>query len=306
MKNIKILFFVLLACSLTASTVMADGLSLQLKRTNPGIIKERPAELIFDIVNTDMTHQIEGFIWCRSPDDVIISSAMGAGSGTGAQYVSPKFYMDEGPSQKALSLVIESEVIGDMRTGCIIKYAPFSEKEIKETKETQEEKTITEEEIQIEGVSLRLVNQTNSTEKVLLVGEDEIAVEIDKQLEIGDAKATIISVNEGSVVLLVESTIEEEAGAEKTYLKMNGKEVSELKDSEYREIRLDKTVPFIDAPKNAEVNCPEGQTHCESDEVDISEKTRNYFLWIIGVLAILLMIFVGYIIGSKPKQNFQG
>ncbi|MBD3248520.1 hypothetical protein GF336_00560, partial [Candidatus Woesearchaeota archaeon] len=102
MKIRKELVMLVLMALVLASNVYAEGLSLQLKRTNPGIAGEKSAEIIFDVVNTDMTHELEGFIWCRSPDDVAISSTMGAASGSGAQYVSQKFFMDEGPSQKAI------------------------------------------------------------------------------------------------------------------------------------------------------------------------------------------------------------
>ena len=86
MKKTMYLFVVL--ALLLISQAYAEGLSLQLKRTNPGIAGKKAAEIIFDAVNTDMTHKIEGFIWCRSPDDVFVSSTMGAASGSGAQCVS--------------------------------------------------------------------------------------------------------------------------------------------------------------------------------------------------------------------------
>ena len=84
------------------------------------------SELIFDVVNTDFDHKIEGFLWCRSPDDAVVSSTLGVGTGA-AQYVSEKFYMDTGPSQKAISLTIEADSAGDKRAGCTIKYAPYKE-----------------------------------------------------------------------------------------------------------------------------------------------------------------------------------
>src|SRR3990172_7315373 len=113
MKNIWI--FAALMLAILAQNVAADGLSVQLKRTNPGIASVKSAELIFDLVNTDFGYQAEGFLLCRSPDDVTISSALGAGAGSGAQYISPKFEINKGPSQKYMSLVIDSDVEGDMR-----------------------------------------------------------------------------------------------------------------------------------------------------------------------------------------------
>ncbi len=96
--------------------------SLQMKRTNKGIAREQSAEVIFDVVNMDMSHKIEGFVFCRSPDDVIVSSSLGAASGSGAQYVSPKYEMDIGPSQKAMAITVDSDTAGRNRATCIIHY----------------------------------------------------------------------------------------------------------------------------------------------------------------------------------------
>ena len=109
------------------SEVLAGDLSVQLKRTNPGIAQYKSAELVYDIVNMDTEHKIEGFILCAGQDGITVSSINGFSSGSGAQYISPKFIMDEGPSQKAVSLVIEANTKGDYNTKCTFKYVPFIE-----------------------------------------------------------------------------------------------------------------------------------------------------------------------------------
>jgi len=104
-----------------------DEVSIQLKRTSPGIAGKEAAEIIFDVVNTDMTHKLEGFLLCRSPDDVTTSSSLGTGEGSGAQYVSPLFTLGEGPSQTAISLVLDSDWPGKKTISCSIKYIQFTD-----------------------------------------------------------------------------------------------------------------------------------------------------------------------------------
>ncbi|MBD3248522.1 hypothetical protein GF336_00570 [Candidatus Woesearchaeota archaeon] len=122
----KRLILIFLMGILIMNIAYAD-ISAQIKRTNPGIAQVKPAELIYDIVNTDMNHKIEGFILCKSPDDIKISSTMGFASGSGSQYVSPIFVMDEGPSQRAVYFTIESDYEGDYSTDCTFKYVPYKE-----------------------------------------------------------------------------------------------------------------------------------------------------------------------------------
>lgn len=216
--------------------VAADGLSVQLKRTNPGIAGFKSGELIFDVVNMDLQHEIEGFLLCRSPDDVVISSTLGVGSGSGAQYVSPLFNMDKGPSQKAMSLVIDSEVVGDARTGCILKYIPYT----------------------IEVVKLIKVfdNTTNMT------------------------------------------TTQEET--RKVYSKMNGETMEDVMDRDYRELRLDKSIPFVDAPIGKEPICPDGQSSCKAEEVEFTISKR-WFMFGFVALLVLIIIGVTFMLGRSIK-----
>src|SRR5574342_1384370 len=126
MANKKTLLGVMLAIFLLVlPAVYGNGLSISLKRTNPGIVGVKPAELIFDIVNTDTEHKLTGFILCRSPDDVQISSTLGLSSGSGAQYISPIFELDVAPSQKAVYFTVESNYPGDYAANCIFEYIPY-------------------------------------------------------------------------------------------------------------------------------------------------------------------------------------
>jgi len=110
--------------------IQTNAPSIQLKRTNEGIPGIRPAEIIFDVVNIDMGNSLEGFLLCKSPDDATISSTMGAASGSGAQYVSPRFVIDVGPSQKSITITLDSETPGEKKAQCVIKYAFFKEQVI--------------------------------------------------------------------------------------------------------------------------------------------------------------------------------
>jgi len=107
----------------------SDEPSIQVKRTNPGIAGEKEAEIIFDIVNVDMAHKLEAFLICQSPDDTVVSSTISAGSGSGAQYVSPKFTINEAPTQKSMSITLESDTPGNKHATCSVKYTLFKEED---------------------------------------------------------------------------------------------------------------------------------------------------------------------------------
>jgi hypothetical protein len=213
--NKKLILLVIISFVLI-QTVSAEGLSIQLKRTNPGIAQIKPAELICDIVNTDMTHKIEGFVWCKSPDDIKVSSTEGLASGSGAQYISPIFFMDEAPSQKAVYFTIESDYEGDFSTGCVFKYVPYKE-----------------------------------------------------------------------------------VNGEILYQKMNLEYTSERTDNLFREIRLDKTVPFVSSDIEGDVYCREN--YCLKDEVVINKPIqRSNTLWlIVGILAIITVILLAIFLKKK-------
>jgi len=234
MKKTSIVFA--LALLMLVQGVVADGLSVQLKRTNPGIANIKSAELIFDVVNMDLGNELEGFLLCKSPDDVSISSTLGIGSGSGAQYISPKFEMNNGPSQKSISLTIDSEIEGNMRSGCILKYIPFhSETEVAETND----------------------NETNETVR----NEETLRV----------------------------------------YQKMNGESTINPLDKDYRELRVDKNVPFVKTNAGVDVSCPKGQTNCDTDEVEIKVK-KNWFMYGFIGLVVMIVLAVIYMLGRGSKS----
>jgi hypothetical protein len=214
----KITILLVFMFLLVLPPVLANGLSISLKRTNPGIVGIKPAEMIFDIVNTDTDYKLNGFVLCKSPDDVQVSSTLGLGSGSGAQYISPMFELDTAPSQKAVYFTIEASSEGDYATNCIFKYIPYREE-----------------------------------------------------------------------------------NGEKIYLKMNLEETTELKDSNYREIRLDKTVPFLELSQDyVNAYCPKGKSECKASEVIlVKPATNNILLYLSIVLAVGIFILLVILKRSK-------
>lgn len=222
MVSKNFLIFVLLII-LLSTFGSAAGLSVNLKRTNPGIAGIKPSEIIFDIVNTDIDHKIEGFILCRSPDDVTMSSTLGLASGSGSQYISPLFNIDSAPSQKSVYFLIESNYPRDYTTDCILKYIPY-----------------------------RLEN--NNT----------------------------------------------------VYLKMNLDYTTSVKDSDYRQLRLNKNIPMIGA-KDSYISayCPRGKSTCTAEEVIISTyHEQNYVFRNLTIMLIILICFMSVII-IKNKQRIK-
>lgn len=223
MRKTIILAFIVL---ILIGSVLAADLSTQLKRTNPGIAGTKPAELIFDVVNIDTEHKTTAFLLCRSPDDAVVSSSLGAAAGSGAQYISERFTMDTAPFQKSITLTVNSDTPGDRRTGCIIKYIPF-----KETTKTEDNKTMTT----------------------------------------------------------------------KQYLKLNGDYISEteLKDDYYRELRLDKTVPFVKGMSDPK--CPEGQATCTANDIIDLGAGGSIPTWAIVVGVVIIVLLVAYLLGRTSR-----
>ena len=218
LKSINVVT-ILLVLILLSATVLASP-SVTIKRTNPGIAGQKAAEIIYDVVNVDIDYSMEGFILCRSPDDIKITSVMGIASGSGAQYVSPMFEMEPGPSQKAVYITIESDYPGDYSTGCLLKYAPF-----------------------------KIINGT------------------------------------------------------KCYQKMNLEYLCEQSDSVFREIRLDKTVPFVSSSVIGDVSCPAGKSDCRVSDVIINtiENNSNTLLILLIIFMIVLSSIILYFIKTYKK-----
>ena len=263
---------------------------------------------------------VEGFIWCRSPDDAVISSTLGVGSGSGAQYISPKFTLDYGPSQQAMSIVLEADTAGDKNTGCTVKYAPYKEvgSGNKVTKEQiSYEGTIGLSATDVSGYKVSLISYVPAIEAVeetaveaqpakvqITVNDIPKEIEVDSSAKISDLTVEVVSATEKSadVKITGEKTNSQSGSLAKQYQKMNGQYVSSLTDGQYREIRLDKTVPFVSASANSDVECPEGKTNCKASEVDINAAGWGGIpVWgyILGVLLVLFAIF--YLFGKSSK-----
>lgn len=117
-------------------------------------------------------------------------------------------------------------------------------------------------------------------------------------------------------------------GISKIYLKINGEYISELKDADYRELRLDKTAPFVTGMKDPQ--CPEGKEHCKANEViDMAQITEVIIKEVpkeekpeeitpprelsrgigisgtsilLGLFAIIGIIFIIYVVFSLSKK----
>ncbi|MBU4502696.1 MAG: hypothetical protein KKA79_08920 [Nanoarchaeota archaeon] len=316
----KKLWILLVMVVFLAGTVAAGSLSMQLKRTNPGIAGKKEASLIFDVVNTDMDHKMQGFIWCQSPDDAVVSSSYGAGTGTGAQYVSPLFTMDSGPYQSSMTLTIGADSVGDKRAGCTFKYIPYKET-VSGGIETTED---FEEEVSIDygqgmDIGSFIVTYKLYTEAVVDDAEttevDETAaatVDVDvegtvKTIEVGSSEiigsltVEVMSADDALATLKVSGTKVVAAAGEtiKTYQKMNGQEVTTITDMDYRELRLDKSVPFVADMSTPE--CPEGKEHCTAAEV-VDVGGMKIPVWAIIVGALLVILLIAYLLGKTSRS----
>ncbi len=321
----KIMVFFLVALMLIGN-VAAEGLSVQLKRTNPGIAGSKPAELIFDVVNTDLNNRVEGFIWCRSPDDTVVSSSLGASTGSGAQYVSDRFFMDTGPTQKAISLVLDSSSAGDKNAGCILKYIPYTENLLggeTVTKKIEFKGTIGKSETNVNGYKVKMtdykesqVNVTDAnnqtTTQTVPVSVKVLINDIPKEVKIGTeerisdlfVKVTSANAESADVEIHGEVSLTQAGNVIKQYKKTNGEYVQNPSDNNYRELRLDKVVPFVEASSSAQVKCPEGKTTCSANEVQIANS--GFFgipsTWIVIAL-VLVVLGVVYLFGRT--QTFR-
>ena len=318
MKKLLVLALVVV---LMSSIALAD-VSVAVKRTNPGVAGKTAAQLIFDVVNTDMDLKLEGFLWCNSPDDVVISSSEGAGAGK-AQYVSPKFIMDKGPSYKSMILTLESTTVGDKNGACTIKYIPFKEVAAKSETTTEpftETATVTTMGTDVKGHNIVLksftaaVEATAGTDNATAVAAAPAKAELDiegtvKTIEVSKfetvngLKVTLNSATAENAEVLVEgtATTTTEAGAAvKSYQMMNLEYKTAPEDSDYREIRLGKTVPFVKDMSTPE--CPEGKTECNAAEVvDVGGMKIPTWTIIVGVLVVVLV--VAYLLGKSSRHS---
>ncbi len=319
MKKLVILLAMII---LLVGSVYAATLSVQLKRTNPGIAGKKSATLIYDVVNMDTEHMVRGFIVCQSPDDARVTSSYGAGTGTGAQYVSPFITMDKGPYQSSMTLTIEADSIGDKSAGCIFKYIPY--KEVTEgSTETAKEPVEATATVDANGkdVSGFLITMTEFTEAVAddpaTTDVDETAVakakikvnEEVKELKVGDTtkiKGIDVTLNKADatsaeVAIKGEKTVTVSGESKPVYLKMNGEYVTELKDMYYRELRLDKSIPFVADMSDPQCPDPASQTGCKASEV-IDVGGMKIPVWAIIVGALLVILLIAYLLGKTSRS----
>lgn len=319
----KKIFVILVAMLLLAGSAMAADLSIQLKRTNPGIAGERSAELIFSVANMDMTHKVQGFLLCRSPDDATVGSTLGAGVGSGAQYLSPMFTMDKGPAEESMALTLDAVSKGDKRADCTIKYIPY--KEESEEGETVEEAVEFDGQIStlgtdVEGFVVKLVEYTAAVEAVEATDEAEAVeavpasakidvdgtfevLEVGETMDVGALEITLEAADEESATISATGTkvTTTDGATVKKYLKMNGQYVSEPEDENYRQLRLDKVVPFA-AKEVKDATCPDENPLCTSAEmVTIGGKSYKIW-WILGGVLVLVIVLVIYLLGKTSRS----
>jgi len=319
MKKLVVLLAMIV---LLVGSVYAATLSVQLKRTNPGIAGKKSATLIYDVVNMDTEHMVRGFIVCQSPDDARVTSSYGAGTGTGAQYVSPFITMDKGPYQSSMTLTIDADSTGDKNAGCIFKYIPYKEvtSSIGETVKEPIEATAT---VGVNGkdVSGFLISMTEFTEAVV---DDPETTDVDetaaakakikvneevRELKAGETatiKGMEVTLNKADatsaeVMIKGEKTVTVSGESKPVYLKMNGEYVTELKDMHYRELRLDKSVPFVADMSNPECPDPTNQNGCKASEV-IDVGGMKIPTWAIIVGALVVILLIAYLLGKTSRS----
>ncbi|MFH1638021.1 MAG: hypothetical protein ABIB71_06355 [Candidatus Woesearchaeota archaeon] len=327
MKKIAVIFALLL---LLAGSAMAAELSIQLKRTNPGIAGERSAEFIFSVANMDTTQKIQGFLLCRSPDDATVGSSLGAGVGSGAQYLSPMFTMDKGPAEESMALTLNAVSAGDKRADCTIKYIPYKEEasageeveipidfsgqistlgtdvggfivtlveytpEVEAVNATEEAVNATEETEAIEAQPATAKIDVDGTFGTLEVGEKKKIGALEITLDAAEAESATIKAAGKKVTTAEGVTV-------KKYQKMNGEYVIEDSDENYRQLRLDKVVPFAE-PEVKDAKCPEGNPMCTSaDMITVGGKSYKVW-WILGGVLLLVIVLVIYLLGKTSRS----
>ena len=167
----------------------------------------------------------------------------------------------------------------------------------------------------VSGYKVKILSYTPATEATNETEEETAKVKISvndipKEIEVGssakisDLTVEVVSATEESADVKISGEITSTVGGkvEKLYLKMNGQYVSSLTDDQYREIRLDKTVPFVKAQPDAKVACPEGQTSCKAEDVVIVGGTQIPVLWIVVALTVVILAVV-YLLGKTSKKE---
>ncbi|MFH1638019.1 MAG: LNR domain-containing protein [Candidatus Woesearchaeota archaeon] len=109
------------------SPTYAKAIGVTLKRIAPGIIGKEDGEVIFEISNNDPNHKLEGILGCEIPNDVIVTSTIGAAAGDLSKYLSERFTLDPAPSMKSITLRLSSQSEGNKYVKCDADYVLYKE-----------------------------------------------------------------------------------------------------------------------------------------------------------------------------------
>ncbi len=97
------------------------------KRVSSGVIGQSDGEIVFEVSNEDPNHNLQGYLTCDIPSDMVVTSAMGAATGEQVQYISQKFIIDPAPGSESMSLRLSSAKPGDKYIRCTVNYVLYSE-----------------------------------------------------------------------------------------------------------------------------------------------------------------------------------
>lgn len=313
MKQLGVLIAVVLLLA-TPLVLAYETPSVVLTRTNPGIAGEKSAELIFSVANRDMSHKLEGYLLCRTPDDARVVAIMGAGEGDAAQYLGPLQTITEGPKLTTMTITLESETSGDKKADCQFNYIPTKTETASEKKEESFESTkdVTQLGTDVEGFIITLKGYSAAVEATpenptatqpasvtLDVEGKEAIIEVGKEATVDTLSITVNSADEEKANIVLKGKKTVEAGsATKTYRTMQGTYVLDP-EGHYSTIRLDKTVPFVEKMSNPQ--CPEGKTECKANEVIEVGGAKVPLMWIV-IAVIVVVLIVAYLLGKTSKQ----
>lgn len=109
------------------SSISAKAPNVVTKRVTAGTINVQDGEIVFEIINEDPNHKLEGYLSCDIPSDVIVTGSMGAATGEQAQYIGQTFTVDPAPARESMSLRLSSQNEGSKNVRCSINYVLFKE-----------------------------------------------------------------------------------------------------------------------------------------------------------------------------------
>ncbi|MBS3163981.1 hypothetical protein J4439_00965 [Candidatus Woesearchaeota archaeon] len=122
--SLLVLFFIPV---LVQGEVQVKFPTVLVKRIADGVVSGPDAEIVFDIVNEDPNHKMEGFLACEIPSDVVVTTTRGASSGEQARYISEVFILDYAPMRRSMALSLSARTKGVRVVTCSLKYVLLSE-----------------------------------------------------------------------------------------------------------------------------------------------------------------------------------